>query len=292
MRPIEIIGVASGLGARDPRCGAGPDCIEQSGLASRLLQQACDISWRTTLRPCAALSPLAGIRALSATLAGEVSATVERGRLPLVIGGDHSCAIGTWSGAALALKKHGPLGLIWIDAHMDSHTPETTPSGAIHGMPLAALLGYGAPELVSIAAFSPKILPAHVCLIGIRSFESGEADLLQRLGVRVFFMAEVQRRGIATVMKDALAIALQGTAGFGVSIDLDAFSPEESPGVGTPVKHGLHHLELDQVLRGILHHPRLAALELAEYNPQRDRNQRSLRLVEDLLGAFCRRANT
>jgi arginase len=290
MRPIEIIGVASGLGARNPGCAAGPDSIARSSLVPSLQQQACDISWRTTLRPAATPSPLAGIQALCTTLAQEVSTTINNSKLPLVIGGDHSCAVGTWSGSALALREQGPLGLIWIDAHMDSHTPETTPSGSIHGMPLAALLGHGAPELVNIAAFSPKILPAHLCLIGVRSFESGEADLLQRLGVRVFFMAEVKQRGIAAVMADALAIAQQGTAGFGISIDLDAFSPEESPGVGTPVRHGLHHLTLDKALGGILHHPRLAALELAEYNPRRDRGQRTLRLMADLLGAFCRRS--
>ncbi len=288
MRPVEIIGVASGIGARDPGCAAGPDGIEHSGLVLRLRQQDCDFSWRTTLRAGASPTPLDCIQALCASLAQEVSATMKNGKLPIVIGGDHSCAIGTWSGAALALRAQGPLGLIWIDAHMDSHTPDTTPSGAIHGMPLAALLGHGAPELVNIAAFSPKVLPAHVCLIGVRSFESGEADLLQRLGVRVFFMAEVKQRGIAAVMAEALAIAQRGTAGFGISIDLDAFSPEESPGVGTPVRHGLHHLVLDKVLRGILRHPRLAGLELAEYNPRRDHDQRSLRLVEDLLGAFCR----
>ncbi|MDP2962629.1 MAG: arginase [Sulfurimicrobium sp.] len=292
MKPVEIIGVASGIGARDPGCAAGPDRIEQSGLVARMRQQSCDISWRTTLRTTASLAPLASIQALCASLAQEACATIINGKRPLVIGGDHSCAIGTWSGAALALKEQGQLGLIWIDAHMDSHTPETTPSGAIHGMPLAALLGYGAPELVNIAAFSPKILPSHVCLIGIRSFESGEADLLRRLGVRIFFMAEVRQRGIAAVMADALAIAQRGTAGFGISIDLDAFSPEESPGVGTPVRHGLHHLVLDKVLRGILRHPGLTCLELVEYNPQRDHNQRSLRLIEDLLGAFCRQAQT
>ena len=292
MRPVEIIGVASGIGARDPGCAAGPDSMEQSDLVPGLREQACDIAWRTTLRPGAGLPPLASIQALCTILAHEVRTTLSNGRLPLVIGGDHSCAAGTWSGAALALREQGPLGLIWIDAHMDSHTPATTPSGAIHGMPLAALLGHGAPELVNIAGFSPKILPSHLCLIGVRSFESGEATLLKRLGVRVFFMAEVKQRGIAAVMADALAIALRGTAGFGISIDLDAFSPEESPGVGTPVRHGLHHLGLDKVLRGILHHPRLIALELAEYNPQRDLNQRSLRLTADLLGAFCHQAET
>ncbi|MBZ0105004.1 MAG: arginase [Sulfuricella denitrificans] len=292
MKPVEIIGVASGLGARDPGCAAGPGSVEQSGLVPGLRQQACDIAWRTTLHPATGLSPLAGIQVLCADLAREVRTTIDHNRLPLVIGGDHSCAIGTWSGAAQALREQGALGLIWIDAHMDSHTPQTTPSGAIHGMPLAVLLGFGAPELVDITNFSPKILPAHVCLIGVRSFESGEANLLQRLGVRIFFMAEVKQRGIAAVMAEALTIAQHGTAGFGISIDLDAFNPKESPGVGTPVGHGLHHLALDKTLRGILHHPRLVALELAEYNPLRDQNQRSLRLVEDLLGAFCRQNKT
>lgn len=293
MRPIEIIGVASGLGARDPGCAAGPDALEQSGVIAELRRWNCDITWRTTLRPAADISPLAGIAALSASLAQEVSSTIRHGKLPLVIGGDHSCAIGTWSGAALALREQGPLGLIWIDAHMDSHTPETTPSGAIHGMPLAALLGHGAPELVNIAGFSPKIRPENTCLIGVRSFESGEANLLRRLGVRVFFIAEVKQRGIDAIMAEALIIALKGTAGFGVSIDLDAFSPSESPGVGTPVKKGLHRQELDRAMQGIiLHHPRLTALELAEYNPQRDQHQHGLRLAAGLLDTFCRRARS
>lgn len=289
MRPIEIIGFASGLGARNPGCAAGPDSMAQSSLVPSLQQQACDIAWRTILRPAAASSPLAGIQALCTSLAQEVGATINDGKLPLVIGGDHSCAIGTWSGAAQRFREQGPLGLIWIDAHMDSHTPETSLSGSIHGMPLAALLGYGAPELVDIGSFSPKILPAHLCLIGIRSFESGEADLLRRLGVRIFFMDEIKQRGIAAVMAEALAIAQHGTVGFGISIDLDAFNPKESPGVGTPVRHGLHHLALDKALAGIMHHPRLVALELAEYNPRRDRNQLSLKLTANLLSAFCRR---
>ena len=290
MKPIEIIGVASGLGARNPGCAAGPDALEQSGIIAELRRQGCDVTWRTTLHPAAAISPLLGIASLSASLAQEVSSTILHGKLPFVIGGDHSCAIGSWSGAALALREQGPLGLIWIDAHMDSHTPETTPSGAIHGMPLAALLGYGAPELVNIAGFSPKMRPENTCLIGVRSFESGEANLLRRIGVRVFFIAEVKQRGITAIMAEALTIALKGTAGFGVSIDLDAFSPSESPGVGTPVKKGLHRQALDRAMQDlILHHPRLTALELAEYNPQRDQHQRSLRLATDMLVAFCRR---
>ena len=286
MRPVQIIAAASGAGARDPGCAKGPDAVRHSGLLSRLNLHGLDISWRKTLRPPPTGAPLSIIHELNEHLAQQVCDSAMSGNLPLVIGGDHSCAIGTWSGAARALKHYGRLGLIWIDAHMDSHTPETTPSGAIHGMPLAALLGCGVPELVNLAGFSPKLLPRHVCLVGVRSYEPGEADLLQRLGVRVFFMAEVKQRGIGNVMKEAFAIARHATAGFGISIDLDAFNPRESPGVGTPVQDGLRHLELDRVLRGIGKLPDLVALELAEFNPLRDHDNRTLELIEDLLSAI------
>lgn len=289
MRPIQIIAVASGVGARDAGCAKGPDALQHSGLLSRLNLQGLDISWHKTLHPASTGAPLSIIHDLNEQLAQQVWDSAASGHLPLIVGGDHSCAIGTWSGAALALKQHGPLGLVWVDAHMDSHTPNTTPSGAIHGMPLAALLGYGTPELVNLAGFSPKILPRHVCLVGVRSYEPGEAELLQRLGVRVFFMAEVKQRGIGRVMEEAFAIARNGTAGFGISIDLDAFSPEESPGVGTPVRDGLRHLELDRVLLGIGHIPDLVALELAEFNPLRDHNGRTLGLIEDLLLAISQK---
>lgn len=288
MRPIRILGAASGLGAPDPGCAGGPDAFQASPLLPQLVKLGLDIAWHKTLHPAATDAPLPAIQHLSEELARESAACSAANTLPLTIGGDHSCAIGTWSGAARELKPHGPLGLVWIDAHMDSHTPETTPSGAIHGMPLAALLGYGAPELVGIGGFSPKVQPRHLCLVGVRSYEAGEAELLRQLGVRVFFMAEVKRRGIGAVMKDALAIARNGSAGYGISIDLDAFSPQESPGVGTPVQDGLHHLELDRVLRGIANDPQLVALELAEYNPQRDIAGRTLKLIGDLLAAIVR----
>jgi arginase len=289
MRPIQIIAAASGVGARDQGCANGPDTVRHSGLLSRLNLQGLDISWHKTLRPAPTGTPLSIIHNLNEQLTQQVRDSAVSGHLPLVFGGDHSCAIGTWSGAALALKQRGPLGLVWIDAHMDSHTPETTPSGAIHGMPLAALLGCGAPELVNLAGFSPKLLPRHVCLVGVRSYEPGEAELLQRLGVRVFFMNEVKQRGIASVMAEALTIARNGTAGFGISIDLDAFNPEESPGVGTPVQDGLTHLELDRVLRGIGELPDLVALELAEFNPLHDHDSRTLDLIEDLLLAVSQK---
>ncbi len=156
-------------------------------------------------------------------------------RLPCVIGGDHSCAGGTWTGVARMLQ--GELGLVWIDAHMDSHTPATSHTGRLHGMPLAWLLGQGDDALYGLSA--GVVDPEHVALIGVRSYEPEEKERLDRLGVRVFHIEEVHRRGLDTVAAEALAIAARGTSGFGVSIDLDAVTPEEAPGVGTPVADGI-----------------------------------------------------
>ena len=159
--PIHIIGAASGFGARDPGCAEGPDTLRDSGVVSKLQAQGIDLFWRTILYPGNAKPILRIIQEFNEQLALEVASVAASKILPLVIGGDHSCAIGTWSGTFLAIRQHGPLGLIWIDAHMDSHTPRTSPSGAIHGMPLAVLLGQGLPELVNIATPKAKLLPRH-----------------------------------------------------------------------------------------------------------------------------------
>jgi arginase len=201
--------------------------------------------------------------------------------LPVVIGGDHSCAIGTWKGIARALAPRGPLGLVWIDAHMDAHTPETSPSGMLHGMPLACLLGHGDPRLALEPAAA--LDPGRLCLVGVRSFESGEASLLERLGVRVFRMREIERRGLAPVMAEALAIARNGSGGYGVSLDLDAIDPRDAPGVGTAVRHGIRAAELRELFGRLAQDPALDALEIAEYNPARDRGGATARLIGDIV---------
>jgi len=270
-RNIIVIGAASGAGAPDPATAEGPGALRRyHAFHDTPLQH---VEWDAILRvPREAQdTPLHAVAALSARLAAEVEAVLQAGHFPLVVGGDHSCAIGTWSGVHRALADRGPIGLIWIDAHMDSHTFATTPSGQIHGMPLAALLGYGEAALTSIEGSEPKLRPEHVCLIGVRSFEAGEATLLHRLGVRVFDMAEVHRRGLARVFDDALAIVRHGTAGYGVSIDLDALDPEEEPGVGTPVPGGLRRGELADALSRLRGDPAFVAMEIVEYNPRRDR---------------------
>jgi len=286
-RSIIVIGAASGAGAPDPATAEGPDALRHYRVFHDTPLQ--HVEWDAILRVPRAEqdTPLHAVAALGARLAAEVEAVLQAGNFPLVVGGDHSCAIGTWSGVHRVLADQGPVGLIWIDAHMDSHTFATTPSGQIHGMPLAVLLGSGEAALTSIDGAEAKLLPEHVCLIGVRSYEAGEAALLQRLGVRVYEMDEVRRRGLAAVFDEALALVRQGTAGFGVSVDLDALDPEEEPGVGTPVPGGLSRAELAAALSCLRGDPAFVAMEIVEYNPRRDRGHATADAAGALVGAIA-----
>jgi len=288
LRDVEIIGAAIGCGARDPRCEYGPDILRDWGLAARLAGLGCNAHWGSQLYPhygAHRTEPEAIVPEFATRLMLAVAASRLRGKFPLVVGGDHSCGIGTWSGVHRVLWRQGPLGLVWIDAHMDSHTPETTPSGALHGMPMAALLGYGDPRLVHLGGIQVKLAPRQVCLVGVRSFERGEAALLARLGVRVFFADEVRRRGMRDVLAEAIAIAQAGTVGFGVSIDLDAIDPEDAPAVGSPVKAGIRGADLIDALGMLRDNPRLLAMEIAEYNPFLDPSRATAELLLKIAGA-------
>lgn len=281
-RNIVVVGAACSAGAPDPGVGAGPDLLRHYRVFHDTPLQ--HVVWERILRaPRAARdNRVASIAAMSARIAAEVEAVIAGGNFPLVVGGDHSCAIGTWSGVHRALANRGPIGLVWIDAHMDAHTFATTESGHIHGMPLAALLGHGDAALTHVAGSEAKLAPEHVCVVGVRSYEAGEAALLDRLGVRVFEMAEVNARGLAAVLDEALAIARNGTAGYGISIDLDALDPAEGPGVGTPVPGGLHLAALGDALAPVRGDPAFVALEIVEYNPCRDRDH----VTADAAGAL------
>lgn len=285
-RSIIVIGAASGAGAPDPGSAEGPDALRGYRVFHDTPLQ--HVEWDAILRVPRTQqdTPLQAVATLSARLAAEVEAVLQAGHFPLVVGGDHSCAIGTWSGVHHALARRGPIGLIWIDAHMDSHTFATTPSGQIHGMPLAVLLGHGEAALTAIDGPQAKLRPEHVCLIGVRSFESGEAALLRQLGVRVFDMDEVRQRGLADVFDDALAIVRQGTAGFGVSVDLDALDPEEEPGVTTPVPGGLRRAELADALSHLRGNSAFVAMEIVEYNPRRDRDHATADAAGAIVGAI------
>ncbi len=283
-RTVVVIGAASGAGAPDPGTAAGPEALRRLHALHDTASQR--IEWDAILHapPHAREMPLQAVVALGARLAGHVGRVLRAGRFPLVVGGDHSCAIGTWTGVQRALAERGPLGLMWIDAHMDSHTFATSPSGRLHGMPLAALLGEGD---AALAGTAPTLRPEHVCLVGVRSFEAGEAALLHRLGVRVFDMAAVRRHGLAVAFDAALAIVRRGTAGFGVSIDLDALDPVDAPGTGSPVPGGLGRVELAAALARLRDDPAFVAMEIVEYDPQRDRDHRTADAVRALVDAIA-----
>jgi arginase len=217
-----------------------------------------------------------------------VRETLAQGEFPLVIGGDHSCAIGTWSGVAAA-HRPDEIGLLWIDAHLDSHTPQTSHTGLIYGMPLAALLGHGEREFTECLVPGAKVLPEHVCVLGARSYEPEERALLDRIGVRVIGMEEIGRCGVAAALAQALAVVGSAPGGYGVSLDLDVLDPRDAPGVGTPAPGGLRAAELVPALAAIGRDGRLRALEIAEYNPRRDRNgvtaAHALAIAEAITGA-------
>ena len=283
-RKVDLIGVASGLGGADAACAQAPSRLAAFGLEGILRRSGVEASWTATLAPTRNGGGVSGaVARLCAQLAACVAQSVRARHLPCVIGGDHSCAVGTWNGAATALEPRGLLGLVWIDAHMDSHTPGTSTSGRPHGMPLAALLGQCDHALAGLE--DGMLQPRHVCLVGVRSYEAAEAELLGRLGVRVFGIEEVVRRGLAQVMKDAIAVASEGTAGYGVTLDLDALDPREAPAVATPASFGIRGDELVRAFGRIGRDPKLVAFELAEYCPRLDRDGRSERLIGRLLCA-------
>jgi arginase len=213
---------------------------------------------------------------------------LERGGLPLVLGGDHSLAAGSVAATADFVRREArPLGLIWVDAHGDMNTPSTTGSGNVHGMPLACLLGPEPAELSRIGGFTPKVDPGHTVLIGIRNLDAREKEIVRASGVHVFTMKDIDRSGIALVVEQALDLAGRGTAGIHVSFDMDVCDPAIAPGVGTPVKGGLDYREAHMVMEMIADSGLLRALDLVEVNPiLDDRNTTAILGVELAMSAL------
>ncbi len=296
-RAIRVIGAASGWGAQLRATEKGPEALQNLGCMSELTRLGLDIDWDGLILPQVSSSrvnipngkpTLPYVLDHCQRLAHVVQDVIEQQQFPVVIGGDHAIAMGTWTGVTSALQAHEKFGLLWIDAHMDANTPETSPSQAYHGMPLACLLGYGEPELVNLGGRAPKISPNNVVLMGIRSFEEGEKQLLEHLGVRIFYIQEIQQRGFEVCLAEALEILNKGTVGFGVTIDLDAFDPLEAPGVGSPEPGGLQADFVCQAFQNLLaRHPGFTALEITEYNPEQDQDhitgRLACRLIKELL---------
>ncbi|MGD1093131.1 MAG: arginase [Bryobacteraceae bacterium] len=224
-------------------------------------------------------------------LAEMVEKAASQGRVPLVLGGDHSVAIGTVAGMSSYYRKKGQkLGLIWIDAHADMNTPESSPSGNVHGMPLACLIGLGPKELTNIGGFSPKIEPGNVAIIGLRSVDEVERQSVRATGVHPFTMRDIDERGLRSVMREAISIASAGTAGFHLSFDMDAVDPSEAPGVGTPVRGGITYREAHLALETVCDSGLMASMEVVEVNPVIDEvNRTALLAVELVMSAMGKR---
>ena len=286
-RSIQVVGVASGCGAGDPGCEAAPDALRAAHLTARLRARGFNARWAPVIRPAARdrADSLKVVQHVCTRLAQRVERIVQEGDLPVVVGGDHTCAIGTWKGVAHAVQRRGGVGLLWIDAHMDAHTPQTTESGHLHGMPVACLLGYGYPELTGIAE-GVRLDTRCVCLYGVRSFERGEAALLESLGVRIFYMSEIAERGVGETLREALSLVSRASGGFGVTLDLDAIDPGDAPGVGTPAPGGIRADDLLEALAEHAGHGNLLGAEIVEYNPYLDLRSATAGLVGDALEAI------
>ena len=217
-----------------------------------------------------------------------VQKSLEEGYLPLVLGGDHSIAAGSISGVAAHFRKEKKqIGCIWLDAHSDMNTPESSPSGNVHGMPLAGIMGYGVPELLDLFNFKPKIEPQNVVLVGVRDLDSHEKKFIKKLGVRAFTMRDIDERGMREVMADALKCAMDDTDGIAVSLDMDFVDPSDAPGVGTPVRGGVTYREAHLALEMIADSEAMVSMEIVEINPVIDEHNRTALLgVELVLSAL------
>ena len=219
---------------------------------------------------------------------GDVAAAAEKalseGFLPLVLGGDHSIAAGVAAGVANYFRKEKKqIGYLWLDAHGDMNTPESSPSGNVHGMPLAAIMGYGAPELVDLLGFKPKAEPGNIVIVGARDLDAQERKIVKKSGIHVFTMRDIDERGMREVMSDALKYAMDDTAGIAVSLDMDFVDPSDAPGVGTPVRGGVTYREAHLAMEMIADTESMVSLEVVEINPILDEHNRTALLGVELV---------
>jgi len=294
---VSIMGVPLGYGASMAGVDIGPAAMRVARLNQRIAQlgyEVRDLGDLRVARPVTAaeagdkLKYLSEITQACEELAKEVRNILGSGELPIILGGDHSIAIGSISGvASFYRERNEAVGLIWFDAHADMNTPETTPSGNIHGMPLAAVLGYGAPELTQVAGFAPKLDPRYCAHIGARDVDQGERDLIRKLGMRFFTMREIDERGMSACMDDAIAIAQRAPGGYCVTLDVDALDPGDAPGSGTVVRGGLTYRESHLAMEKIAEAGGMRSLEVVEINTALDSNNRTAELgVELVLSAL------
>jgi len=294
---IRIIGVPLDLGQSRRGVDMGPSAMRVAGLEAKLEALGYDVEDGGNV-PVAMLETEAEgdphakyLNEITETCTAQaelVIQTLEAGKIPLTLGGDHSIAVGTISGIAeFYRRKKQRVGLLWIDAHSDINTPDTSPSGNVHGMPLGAIMGLFHSPLSDMYDFSPKVRPENCALVGIRDVDEHERENIRRSGVHVFTMRDIDERGMRAVMEEALRLVGRGTVGYHVSLDLDWIDPEDAPGVGTPVWGGATYREGHLAMEIIADHGRMLSFELVEVNPVLDeRNQTAELAVELALSAF------
>ncbi|HZQ22096.1 MAG TPA: arginase [Terriglobales bacterium] len=296
-RKIRVIGVPLDLGQSRRGVDMGPSAVRVAGLEARLealghiVEDSGNIAVAIPEQKKEGDPNAKYLKEIAATCtksAELVLKTLEAGKVPIVLGGDHSVAAGTVAGVAEFYRKQEQrIGLIWIDAHSDINTPETSPSGNVHGMPLAAIMGMGPPELTNIFNFSPKVNPENCVLVGVRDVDAHEKENIRKAGVEVFTMRDIDERGMRAVMEEALRMAGRGTAGYHVSLDMDWIDPEDAPGVGTPVWGGATYREAHLAMEIIADHSRMLSFEIVEVNPVIDEHNQTADLAVELtLSAF------
>ena len=292
---VAIIGAPLDLGAGRRGVDMGPSALRLADLHERLkaLHYTVEDLGNVPAEQQESAAPgfgharyLPQIRASCVHLAQWVEQAANQGKLPVVLGGDHSVAIGTVSGLAQYYrKKDQRIGLIWIDAHADMNTPETSPSGNVHGMPLACIIGDGPEELTHIYGFAPKVDPRNVVLVGLRNVDEIERERVRMSGVHYFTMRDIDEKGMRYVMKVALDLAGQGTAGVHLSFDMDSVDPNEAPGVGTPVRGGLSYREAHLAMEIACDSRLIRGLEVVEVNPVLDEANRTALLGVELIAS-------
>lgn len=300
-KKIRILGVPLDLGASRRGVDMGPSAVRVAGLEARLEGLGHIVEDGGNVAVAIAEQKKEGdphakyLKEITATCtkhAEMVFKTLEAGKFPLSLGGDHSMAAGTVSGVAEFFRQQRRvqeqrIGLIWIDAHADINTPDTSPSGNVHGMPLAAILGLGPSELSNIYNFFPKVHPENCVLVGVRDIDVREKENIKRTGIEVYTMRDIDERGMRTVIEEALRVAGRGTAGYHVSLDMDWIDPEDAPGVGTPVRGGASYREAHLAMEIIADHGRMVSFEIVEVNPVIDEHNRTADLAVELtLSAF------
>lgn len=297
-RPVQIINVPLDLGASRRGTDGGPSAVRVAGLGTSLRNLGYEVCTERDIAVPAMETRTAERRdarfreeilAVCVELAASTQVALEEGSTPVVIGGDHSVAMGTIAGLAAHFRRQdSDIGLLWFDAHADMNLPDTSPSGNFHGMPLAHLLGYGDAELADIAGFSPAIRAEHVALVGLRDIDHTEREVIRETGIQTFTMRDIDELGMAEVCRRAIETVTTDTAGFHISFDVDGCDPEVIPGSGTLVPGGVSFREAHQLLENCADTAKMISMEVVELNPFLDHGnisaERAVTLIQSAFG--------